>query len=762
MKFSTSIPNAHSALVTHTKRYETEYHSFNKALLISIYNKTRDIVRRIRKLGDSPQEIKHRKRLEHTLAFELSQVLKFVPSKHDKASTDVWQTCYNKLLDLAKQDGQYRCPAALNNMGLFYLTLTFSADHSKEVRYRKMARQFFIAALDNTNRTEPNLTAPYAAYNTAMMLDVESARKSECEQVLWWLLSSIESIDRNTREPFFKTVSNIVNLLFVILEKKKGKSRKISHLSDLKKRIIAVNEMSYGPDYRVQQHSQQQELDRFSTYQQTHEEHNTYINPECDIFGPDPATQMILDNLPDCFIDLDPREKKIVIQLLMSVIYNQNNEERSDNYSGMDMYAVLKNAMNKEKTIEINDLLNWHEMLTGKKSGFEDKEVRSSIGRFLSQGALEQLTNSKGFPENIIPDIASIERETSSHQKRPVFSLVRYPLIDKGIEDTLILLLEFVNNGLKDVSKEDKLYKILEVIRSFSLIHPFKEGCNLIARALFFVLCWKHDISFNMPIGYFDNNMLSFFDGEQISDWLITGNRPQGMPLYPDEKKNDRIEFYETLLIVIKTGHLSKIKVTIASLKSSPYLLELSKIKIPTILWHQCDRYKSTPVPVPKWFCCPYTCTLMKDPVVATNGLTYECSALVDLSLPRNILIRKLIEEWKEKNWPKDGLLSIFFTPPGEPYKPEEDGAEGSSAPQEYYCPITYQLMENPVIAADGQTYVCSAIEYWFVESKKNTSPLTGAELINKDLIPNTLVQELIHQWKIKNSLEPTTTSMRR
>ena len=58
-----------------------------------------------------------------------------------------------------------------------------------------------------------------------------------------------------------------------------------------------------------------------------------------------------------------------------------------------------------------------------------------------------------------------------------------------------------------------------------------------------------------------------------------------------------------------------------------------------------------------------------------------------------------------------------------------------------YICPISYQLMEEPVIAEDGQTYERAQIELWL--SKNNKSPLTGS-VIGKKLTLNVKVRTTI------------------
>jgi hypothetical protein len=50
-------------------------------------------------------------------------------------------------------------------------------------------------------------------------------------------------------------------------------------------------------------------------------------------------------------------------------------------------------------------------------------------------------------------------------------------------------------------------------------------------------------------------------------------------------------------------------------------------------------------------------------------------------------------------------------------------------------CPITGEPMRDPVVAADGHTYERSAIARWL--STSNKSPLTGAILAHKELVPN-------------------------
>eukprot|EP01117_Protostelium_nocturnum_P019628 TRINITY_DN855_c0_g1_i3.p1 TRINITY_DN855_c0_g1~~TRINITY_DN855_c0_g1_i3.p1 ORF type:complete len:301 (-),score=102.45 TRINITY_DN855_c0_g1_i3:59-937(-) len=66
--------------------------------------------------------------------------------------------------------------------------------------------------------------------------------------------------------------------------------------------------------------------------------------------------------------------------------------------------------------------------------------------------------------------------------------------------------------------------------------------------------------------------------------------------------------------------------------------------------------------------------------------------------------------------------------------------------PNAFLCPVTQEIMNNPVIASDGHTYEKAAIEEWFGRRKK-TSPLTGAVLRSFKLVPNHSMKSLIQEF---------------
>jgi hypothetical protein len=67
---------------------------------------------------------------------------------------------------------------------------------------------------------------------------------------------------------------------------------------------------------------------------------------------------------------------------------------------------------------------------------------------------------------------------------------------------------------------------------------------------------------------------------------------------------------------------------------------------------------------------------------------------------------------------------------------------KGMRIRDEFLCPITYELMREPVVAQDGHTYEKSAIEKW-LKSQHLISPRTGQPMDGL-MIPNVNLKKLI------------------
>lgn len=87
---------------------------------------------------------------------------------------------------------------------------------------------------------------------------------------------------------------------------------------------------------------------------------------------------------------------------------------------------------------------------------------------------------------------------------------------------------------------------------------------------------------------------------------------------------------------------------------------------------------------------------------------------------------------------------------PGTPEgRTDSDPPVASSQPHPYppsfYCPVSRQCMHDPVVLTDGHTYERKYIEQWLAQ--KDTSPVTGAMVVQKTLFPNHALRAAIEQY---------------
>lgn len=69
---------------------------------------------------------------------------------------------------------------------------------------------------------------------------------------------------------------------------------------------------------------------------------------------------------------------------------------------------------------------------------------------------------------------------------------------------------------------------------------------------------------------------------------------------------------------------------------------------------------------------------------------------------------------------------------------------DDAGAPASLICPITQELLVEPVIAADGFTYERAAIERWLGMGPQRRSPTTNAPLASRHLTPNRTLASMI------------------
>ncbi|XP_076898904.1 U-box domain-containing protein 13-like [Bidens hawaiensis] len=148
------------------------------------------------------------------------------------------------------------------------------------------------------------------------------------------------------------------------------------------------------------------------------------------------------------------------------------------------------------------------------------------------------------------------------------------------------------------------------------------------------------------------------------------------------------------------------------------------------------------------------------------TDLTHESIALHEMvtassgdpgeSIEKMSLVLKQIKDFVQTE------SSFAGSPPGETSALPSCTGQGTSVksqtngpiPDDFRCPISLELMQDPVIVSTGQTYERSCIEKW-IEAGHRTCPKTQQNLTSTALIPNYVLRSLIAQWCEANGIEP-------
>ncbi|KAL2511251.1 RING-type E3 ubiquitin transferase [Abeliophyllum distichum] len=72
---------------------------------------------------------------------------------------------------------------------------------------------------------------------------------------------------------------------------------------------------------------------------------------------------------------------------------------------------------------------------------------------------------------------------------------------------------------------------------------------------------------------------------------------------------------------------------------------------------------------------------------------------------------------------------------------------------QSFYCPITKEVMVDPVETPSGHTFERSAIEKWLAEQDGHLCPMTLTPLDTSMLRPNKTLRQSIEEWKDRNTM---------
>jgi len=167
----------------------------------------------------------------------------------------------------------------------------------------------------------------------------------------------------------------------------------------------------------------------------------------------------------------------------------------------------------------------------------------------------------------------------------------------------------------------------------------------------------------------------------------------------------------------------------------------------------------------PAAFYDPITGEIMNDPVVNPAGDSFDKSTLLQMGGPvtfyENRALQAIIKyEVEMADQSFVGTLrradAALKSERGRLMEKSVFGVEFRPLPEGFYCPITCDLMVDPVINPGGITYEREAIEQWIQANGK--SPFTREALSITDLRENNALYKLIQMEKRRNldSIHPS------
>jgi len=158
----------------------------------------------------------------------------------------------------------------------------------------------------------------------------------------------------------------------------------------------------------------------------------------------------------------------------------------------------------------------------------------------------------------------------------------------------------------------------------------------------------------------------------------------------------------------------------------------------------------------PAAFYDPITGKLMRDPYVDPVGVSYDKSTLqkkgtfLSSCFP-NRALKQIIEQEvdaADQSW-RGSVRSVrraIHSGWGRLAEKTHLGSHYRPLPDSFYCPITAELMEDPVIAKDGTSYEREALEHWIRSHGK--SPITRESMTIDELRENKALYALIQNEK--------------
>lgn len=144
----------------------------------------------------------------------------------------------------------------------------------------------------------------------------------------------------------------------------------------------------------------------------------------------------------------------------------------------------------------------------------------------------------------------------------------------------------------------------------------------------------------------------------------------------------------------------------------------------------------------------------IKQESLALHKMIVDGGGCFDKSTQGLSTVLKKIEDFLLKESENIAVLSSVDLPPHIDEPCVKLNCQLPVMPEEFRCPISLELMKDPVIISTGQTYERACIKKW-LDSGHGTCPITQQILSSPILIPNHVLYSLISNWCEANGVEP-------
>jgi hypothetical protein len=174
-----------------------------------------------------------------------------------------------------------------------------------------------------------------------------------------------------------------------------------------------------------------------------------------------------------------------------------------------------------------------------------------------------------------------------------------------------------------------------------------------------------------------------------------------------------------------------------------------------------------TPLP-PNDFVCPLSKTVMQEPVSTPSGVNYERAAiegwlcelsycpvhgtpLTAQSLQANTALQWKIRYWQNKHTTATVSLPHLSSAPS--------WTKTSTTPlQRFICPLTQQVMQDPVLSKTGYSFERAALLKW-LHLQGNVCPVSGKPLQLSHIVSHSALKREIQFWRQQQQQQDATNT---